>query len=215
MALQFKAILSNSSVLLLLAASQSVYGLPQHVDPTAQIVARIVKARDYTAEYVMISKESLAKNPSDLQQARKLYARAFADYNAWVAYVKTALQDGRAKHLGTDTEYQKISSEAATAGNAFTGFVDSKTGEPKAVNVLLSSLGALGLQLWNGIKDRRQKDRATAATNFEQTAKWSPWEAITENSLKNPRPSQSAKPSDSTQPSKKNQPSKSHKPPSP
>jgi hypothetical protein len=213
MALRFKTVALNSAILLFLASAQSVYGVPQQADPTASITAKIVKARDYTAEYVMMAKQSLAKSPSDLQQAQKLYALAYADYNAWVAYVKTALQDGKAKHLGTDTEYQKISSDAATAGNAFTAFVDSKTGESKAVNVLLSSLGALGLQLWNGIKDRQQKDRATAATNFEQTTQWSLWEAITEDSLKNPQPSQSTKPSDSTQPSEQSKPSKPAKPP--
>jgi hypothetical protein len=39
------------------------------------ITASIFKARDYTAEYVMIAKQSLAKNPSDLQQAQKLYGK--------------------------------------------------------------------------------------------------------------------------------------------
>ena len=39
------------------------------------ITASIVKARNYTAEYVMIAKQSLAKNPSDLQQAQKLYGK--------------------------------------------------------------------------------------------------------------------------------------------
>jgi hypothetical protein len=80
----------------------------------------------------------------------------------------------------------------------------------KAVNVLLSSLGALGLQLWNGIKDREDKDRAAAAANFEQTVKWSPWEAITEASLAKPQPS--PQPSDSAKPSEGSQPTK---PPNP
>jgi hypothetical protein len=215
MAFRFNAVALGSSILVFFAAAQSVFGVPQQVDPTAPIAARIVKARDYTSEYVVMAKQSLAKNPPDLQQAQKLYVSAYADYDAWVAYVKTALQDGKAKNLNKDTEYQKVSSEAATAGNAFTAFVDSKTGEPKAVSAILSSLGALGLQLWNGIKDRQQKDRATAATNFEQTAKWSPWEAITEDSLKNPQPPQTTKPSDSTQPSGTTQPSKPAKPPKP
>ena len=215
MTLRLKMVVMNFGALLLLVMVPSVHGVPRQGDPTASIVAQIVKARDYTAEYVVLAKQSLAKNPSDLQQAQKLYILAYADYNAWVAYVKTGLQDGKAKHLNTDAEYQTISSYASTAGNAFTSFVDSKTGEPKAVNVLLSSLGALGLQLWNGIKDRQQKDRATAATNFEQGTKWSPWEAITEDSLKNPQPSPSTKPSDSAKPSEKTQPSKPPNPPNP
>lgn len=193
MALRLGVSVLASALVLSLAAEYSVQGLAQQADLTARITAKIVKARDYTAEYVMMAKQALAKSPSDLQQAQKLYALAYADYNAWVAYVKTALQDGKAKHLNTDSEYQKVSSDAGTAGNAFTNFVDSKTRESKAVNVLLSSLGALGLQLWNGIKDRQQTERATAATNFEQTAKWAPWEAITEASLSSPQPSSSTK----------------------
>jgi len=215
MALQSRNIVLTSVALVFLSSAESVYGAPQQAaDPTAPITAQIVKARDSTAEYVVMAKKSLT-NPSDLQQAQKLYIDAYADYDAWVAYVKTALQDGKAKNLNKDAEYQKVSSEAATAGNKFTAFVDSKTGEPKAVSALLSSLGALGLQLWNGIKDRQQNDRATAATSFEQTTKWSPWEAITEDSLKNPQPPQTSKPSDSTQPSESTQPSKPAKPPKP
>jgi len=213
MALRFKMV--NVVVVLFYITAQSVYGAPQQAaDPTAPVTAQIVRARDYTAEYVVMAKKSLT-NSSDLQKAQKLYIAAYADYNAWVAYVKTALQDGRTKNLNKDTVYQKVSSEAAASGNAFTAFVDSKTGEPKAVSVLLSALGALGLQLWNGIKDRQQRDRATAATNFEQTTKWSPWEAITEDSLKNPQPPQTNKPSDSTQPSEKTQPSKPANPAKP
>jgi hypothetical protein len=216
MACRPNTIALKSVALVILAAVQSVYGVPQQAaDPTASITAQVVKARDYTTEYVVMAKQSLAKNPSDLQQAQKLYIRAYADYNAWVAYVKTALQDGKAKNLNKDTEYQKLSSDAAASGNMFTAFVDSKTGQPKAVSALLSSLGALGLQLWNGIKDRQQKDRAAAATTFEQTTKWSSWEAITEESLKNQQPPQTTKPSDSAQPSESTQPSKPAKPPKP
>lgn len=204
----FLPVVASAAVLCSFSFGSTAAGAGQQSDPTAPTTAAIVKARDYTAEYVLIAKQSLAKEPADLQQAQKLYARAYADYNAWVAYVKTALQDGKDKQLGKDAEYQKISSEAGTAGSAFTAFVDSKTGEPKAVNVLLSSLGALGLQLWNGIKDRQQKDRATAATNFEQTSKWSTWEAITEGSSKSQQPTESTKPSDSTESTKPAKPPK-------
>jgi hypothetical protein len=163
---------------------------PAADDPTAAITARIVQARDYTSSFVVLAKQSLTNSPADLQQAQKLYASAYADYNAWVAYVKTALEDGKSKNLGTDADYQKISSDAATAGSQFTNFVDSKTGGSKAVTAILSSLGALGLQLWNGIKDRVQKDRTTAATNFEQDTKWLPWESITTDPVKAAKPAQ-------------------------
>ena len=177
-------------------------------DPTATIVAKIVQARAYTSSYVVLAKQSFVSSPADLQQAQKLYAFAYANYSAWVAYVVTALQDGRGKNLSNDTDYQKVSSDASMAGNQFTEFVDSKTGSTKAVSVILSSLGALGLQLWNGIKDRQQKDRGTAATNFEQQTKWSPWESITTDAVK---PTQAAQPAQSnptsSQPAQTSQPS--------
>ena len=88
-------------------------------------------------------------------------------------------------------------------------------------------LGALGLQLWNGIKDRQSTDRAAAATNFAQEASWSTWEAITEDSMKQPqkpatvqpavsgKSSSSSESSPSTQPSDSNQPAKPAKPSKP
>jgi hypothetical protein len=189
-----------SVTILVLVAAPSICALPEN-DPIATITARIVQARDYTASYVALAKRSMATNPSDLQQAEKFYASAYADYNAWVAYVKAALQDGKTRNLSKDTDYQKIASDAASAGTTFTNFVDSKTGGPsKAVNVILSSLGALGLQLWNGIKDRRQQDRATAATNFEQETKWSPWDPSTTDAAKPSQPAQPTQPSKSPNP---------------
>jgi hypothetical protein len=202
MTLRLKTIVPTSTVLLLMAAAMSGPAVAQQPDPTATATAQIVKARDYTTEYVVIAKQAFAKNASDLQQARKLYASAYAGYGAWVAYVKTALQDGKIKRLGTDSEYQKTSVAATNAANTFTAFVDSKTPESKAVNAIFSSFGALGLQLWNGIKDQKQKERDAAATNFEQTVKWSAWEAITEDSLAKPKPSEPTKPSDGSKATK-------------
>lgn len=164
---------------------------------TETITAKIVEAKSYTESYVLLAKENLAKNPADLLQAQKLYATAFSKYNAWVAYVKTSLEAGKSKRLGTDANYQKISTGAAAAGKEFTDFVDAKLGESKAVTALLSSLGSLGIQLWNGIKDREDAERAAAATNFEQETKWLLWEAINANSEK---PTPSAQPSSTKKP---------------
>src|SRR5580704_16705479 len=119
-------------------------------DNTASITAEIVKAREYTASFVTLAKGNL-KGP-DLTEAEKLYAAAYSNYSGWDAYVETALRDGKAKKLNTDEKYQKWSDDATSTGTKFVAFVDSKTGQSKAVVAILSSLADLGLKLWNGIK---------------------------------------------------------------
>ena len=147
-------------------------------DPTASITAKIVEAREYTASFVLIAKDSLAKQPDDLTEARKQYASAYAKYSAWVAYVKTSLQQGHARNLNRDAEYLTIAADASGSATQFTSFVDSKTKNPKAITTILASLSDLGLQLYNGIKDRRDKDRTSAANAFETDARWQPWEKV-------------------------------------
>jgi hypothetical protein len=147
-------------------------------DQTALITAQIVEARDYTESFVVLAKQSFAKTPADLEESQKLYASAYAKYNKWVQYVKTSLQQGQAKKLANDQDYQNIATEASGAATQFTTFVNSKTGETKAVTVVISALADLGLKLWNGIKDRQTKDRNAAADAFEKDAKWLPWQDI-------------------------------------
>jgi hypothetical protein len=193
----YRTVTPTLFIFFILLTIPSPYAIPQQNDPTASTTARIVKARDYATEYVALAKDSLANTPSDLSEARKLYIKAYSSYDAWVTYMRTALEDGRTKHLGTDSEYQTIAADASASGTAFTNFVDAKTtGGTKAANVLFSSLGALGLQLWNGIADRHQQERCTASANFEEMTKWYVWEAITDDTLKNPPPSSAASSSD-------------------
>jgi len=146
-------------------------------DPTAEITAEIVKAREYTASYVVLAKHSLKGD--DLTKAEKLYAAAYANYSGWDAYVTTALRDGKAKNLNKDTDYQKKANEASGAATTFVAFVDSTTGQQsKAILPILSSLADLGLKLWNGIKDRQTKDRTAAADAFDKDTKWLSWNDI-------------------------------------
>jgi hypothetical protein len=152
--------------------------LASAADPTAEITSEIVKAREYTASYVVLAKQNLKGN--DLIQAEKLYATAYANYSAWNAYVTASLRNGtKGKNLNKDTNYQKEASDASGAATTFVAFVDSKTGQQsKAILPTLSSLADLGMKLWNGIKDRIDKDRTAAADAFAKDTKWSSWNDI-------------------------------------
>jgi hypothetical protein len=145
-------------------------------DEIAKTTSEIVKAREYTASYVALAKQKLKDD--DLVQAQKLYADAYADYSGWNSYVETALRNGKAKKLNLDDQYQKQAEDATKAATKFVGFVDTKTGQTKAVVAVLSSLADLGLKLWNGVKDRQTKDRNTAADSFAKATKWSSWSDI-------------------------------------
>jgi hypothetical protein len=147
-------------------------------DETPAITAKIVEARDYTESFVVLAKQALSNNPSDLQRAQILYGTAYSKYAGWVQYVKTSLQKGKAKNLPKDKNYEKVAAEATAAATDFTTFVNTKTGQSKAVTAILSSLADLGLKLWNGIKDRIDKDRNNSADAFEKDAKWRPWQDI-------------------------------------
>jgi len=145
------------------------------------VTGQIVEAKTYTSDYVAIAKQAFANKPNDLTEAQKKYATAHSKYDGWVAYVKSSIRDGNAKKLNKDKDYEKIASDATVAAKDFTDFVESKTGQSKAVTAILSQLADLGLKLWNGYRDRVQKDRAAAADAFEKDAKWPTWNDIKAN----------------------------------
>jgi len=173
------------------ATAQAATSAPR--DPTAAVTAKIVEARDYTSEFVSLAKASLAQRPADLEQARKLYATAYSKYNAWVAYVKTSIRQGNAKKLNKDSAYQAIADDASHSAVAFTTFVNSKTGEEKAISTILAGFADLGLKLWNGIKDRIDKDRVNAADAFEKDAQWQPWDKVGADTQSGSKPDTSKK----------------------
>lgn len=158
--------------------AKEIYDDSAPKDPIAKITAQIVEARVYTAEFVLIANQSLEKSPADYQQARKFYASAYSKYSSWVAYVTTSVRQGNARKLNGDPTYKAIAVDASKAAEQFTSFVDSKTGQSKAVTAILSAFGDLGLKLWNGVKDRQQKERSATADAFQKDAQWLSWDEI-------------------------------------
>lgn len=150
-------------------------------------VARVVKARDYTAQFVVLAKKSFKEGSPEYNQAFKLYAEAFSDYNGWNAYVASALASGRIKDkkpLPNDSNYDDISASAVKSATAFVSYVDSNTqGQSKAVVAILSQLADFGLKLWAGISTKNAQDRAAASKRFVDATTWQSWEQIKDGSV--------------------------------
>jgi hypothetical protein len=147
------------------------------------LTAKIVQARDYTAQYVVLAKQSFKANSPEYNQAFKLYATAYSNYGAWDAYLSSALRAGRAKKLNKDQNYNSIAAQAAQSSLAFTTYVDTNTsGDAKQVTTILASLANLGLQLWTGISQHLDQERVAAANAFDNATKWQAWNEITDGS---------------------------------
>jgi hypothetical protein len=167
----------------------------QPTDTVGITIAKIVKARDYTAQFVVLAKKSFKEGSPEYNQAFKLYAEAYSDYGAWDAYLADALATGRVKDrkpLPNDSHYDDLSSSATKGATAFVSYVDSNTqGQSKAVVSVLSSLADLGLKLWTGISDKKSKDRTAASKRFSDATAWQSWEQITDGSSPKPAADQS------------------------
>jgi hypothetical protein len=144
-----------------------------------QAIAKIVEDRDRTAEYVLEIKRKYKPDDADYQQARDLYVTALAKHNAWIITLKTVIQKGKTKNLGSDEPYQKIAAEAEQATQAFVSYVQSR---PKATvsrgGIGPAALASLGLNIWSGIRGKRQQARDEEADRFVRETQWSRWEEI-------------------------------------
>jgi hypothetical protein len=169
-------------------------GDAKQTDSVGITIAKIVKARDYTAQFVVLAKKSFKEGTPEYNQAFKLYATAYSDYGAWDAYLAEALATGRIKEkkpLPNDSQYDDLSSSATKSATAFVSYVDSNTqGQSKAVVAILSSLADLGLKLWTGISDKNTKDRTAASKRFSDATAWQSWVQITDGSAPKPAPTQ-------------------------
>ena len=172
----------------------------KQTDSVGITIAKIVKARDYTAQFVVLAKKSFKEGTPEYNQAFKLYATAYSDYGAWNAYLAEALATGRVKEkkpLPNDSQYDDLSSSATKSATTFVSYVDSNTqGQSKAVVAILSSLADLGLKLWTGISDKNTKDRTAASKRFSDATTWQSWEQVTDGSAPKPAPAPTETPSD-------------------
>jgi hypothetical protein len=144
-----------------------------------EIIAQIVKVRDFSSGYVSLANSNFAKGTPDYVQSQKLYIAAYSDNTAWNAYVAAAIRAGKLKHLNNDDEYQKLSDTAAKSSTVFVTYVDTKTQpQSRAVLTILSSLADLGIKLWTDVSDKITRDRELTASNFEKATKWVSWDGL-------------------------------------
>jgi hypothetical protein len=130
------------------------------VDDTTGAIAC---ARTVASERVMLLSQRFSPNTPDYQTAVKEYGNAEGAYNAWDAYLVSAIGSGREKKLDRNPAkdvYNGYVARATTGYNEFIGYSDSKTGTPsKAVTTVISSLADLGLSVWTKWKDSPQGGR--------------------------------------------------------
>lgn len=183
-----RVVRSSIAALTVITLSSTAIGDDKTKLQIAGTISDIVRAKTYTESYVRMAKKSLASSPSDLAEAQGLYAAVYSNSSAWVAYVHSALLAEGGKGLGQDEKYDSLSKAASGSGTRFTAFVDTKvSGESKAITAVLASLGALGLQLWTGVKAQTRADRVLSASDFIQQTQWAPWEAINEDGTITPQ----------------------------
>ena len=145
----------------------------------SQAIASIVETRELTSAYVLEVKRRFKPGQADYEHPRDLYVVAFSKHSAWIAVMTSAIRRGKTKSLEKDPTYQALSAQADASVKAFTSYIQSLKTIPKSRAAPVAALAAgLGLNVWNGIKDRKQKERDEQADRFERDTKWLPWEAI-------------------------------------
>jgi hypothetical protein len=173
--------------------SLSFPAFPQESPTTRSALAEIVETRDRCAEYASIAKRELKADR--LTKAHMLYAEAYSSNSAWVATVKTAIREGRAKNLATDKLYEQVSSKAAGASKDFAEYVKSQTAPSPVTSasarsatagtggfaspvLLICPLADLGIKIWKAHTDRLAADRQSAAEGFAKDAAWKAWDEL-------------------------------------
>jgi hypothetical protein len=187
------------SIALLLLAGLPIAAFPQNSETTRSALVEIVENRDRCVEYVSIAKKEL--KGESLMRARSLYAEAYSSNSAWVATVKTAIRDGRAKKLEADALYERTSSRAAAASKDFVEYVKAQLASPAytqpkketpavapvagsaAVALVLVPLADLGIKLWKAHNEKQLAERQVAADGFGKDASWKPWDDLGRGSL--------------------------------
>jgi hypothetical protein len=170
---------------------------PQESATTRSALAEIVENRDRCVEYVAIAKRELKSDR--LAKARALYIEAYSSNSAWVASVKAAIREGRAKRLERDPVYERVSSKAAAAGKEFAEYVKAQTAagpdvgadgrNPKSANAgfaspvapvlaLLVPLADLGIKIWKAHSEKVAAERQAAAEGFGRDAAWKAWDEV-------------------------------------
>jgi hypothetical protein len=147
-------------------------------DASSQATQDIVAARAQVTDHVLDIKHKFKESDQEWREARDLYRRAYAEYNAYIATVKAAIRKGKTNDLAKDASYKKSAADASNAAKAFMDYADSKTsGKPRAI-FLVSMLFNQGINILNAYKAGQAERRAQEAEDFEKDVKWLRWEEI-------------------------------------
>jgi hypothetical protein len=141
-------------------------------------IARLVENRQLAEEYVLEVKRKFKPDDPVFYEARKLYLTAHGKHNAWITTVKMAIQRGKTKKLDQDRAYRAIAEEAQEANKAFIGYIESRREIAKRRAVPITEIAGMGLDVWKGISDKRQRARAEEAARFEGEVKWRHWTEV-------------------------------------
>jgi hypothetical protein len=144
----------------------------------SETIAKIVEGRELTVASVLELKQRFSPADEEYKKGRSLYVKTYAKYTAWVIVVKEAVRGGTTDDLKSNTDYKTLTSEATVALNDFLTYVGSVTGQPKNIFLIVSALVDWGIQIWNAVADRSDRERKEAAESFENDVKWKLWEEI-------------------------------------
>jgi hypothetical protein len=158
--------------------SQSL-SLPITAD-TQQVLeaGEIVTARRQLMNYVLDIKEKYQPSEKEYKEARRLFREAQSEYEGWITDLTLAIQQGTVRDLRKDEQYKQKAARIGRASKAFVGYAQSVTTQSKSIFTFASAVADIGIKIWNGVKERRARERAEFAEAFEKRVKWEPWENI-------------------------------------
>jgi hypothetical protein len=145
---------------------------------TSDATHDIIVTRDQVMDRVVDIKKKFKESDTEFREARDRYRKAYAEYNAYIVMVKTAIRKGKTDNLAKNSSYKKTAESASNAARAFTQYADAKLGGPTRGFFLIQALFAQGINIFNAYKDGQAERRAQEADTFEREVKWSRWEEI-------------------------------------
>ena len=151
---------------------------PLGAQNTASATHDIVVAREQVTDHALDIKNKFKETDPEWREARDLYRKAFAEFNAYIAAVKAAIRRGKTDDLAKDPAFKKTAADASNAAKAFVDYADSKAGGSARALFLFGALFNQGINVLNAYKSGQAERRAQEAEEFEKDVRWPRWEEI-------------------------------------
>src|SRR5262249_23317928 len=135
-------------------------------------------AREQVLDHARDIKAKFKESDPVWQAARDRYRKAYSEFNAYIALIKSAIREGKTKELENDPTYQNAAEDAANCGKEFIRFVQLKTGSRTRDIALIGTLFNQGAKIYNGIQAAKAERREQQADAFERDVMWPRWEDI-------------------------------------